>query len=68
MKIKMLTLAAGPEGVTLPGSIVDIDEAAARQLIRGCYAIAMEADNGNNKTTPSSGTAKPRRGKTASAE
>lgn len=44
MKIKMLTLAAGPEGVTPPGSIIDIDEATARQLIRGCYAIAMEAD------------------------
>ena len=68
MKIKMLTLAAGPDGINRPGTIIDVDETVARQLIGGCYAIAMEADNGNNKTTPGGGAAKPRRGKTTSEE
>jgi hypothetical protein len=59
MKIKMLTLAAGPDGINRPGTIIDVDETVARQLISGCYATAAETKNEDNKTNPESGTAKP---------
>lgn len=65
MKIKMLTLAAGPEGVTPAGCILNVNDIVAKQLIAGGYAIAVEADNENDKTAPDGGAAKPRRSKAA---
>lgn len=42
MKIRMLTLAAGPDGVLQPGQEVDLPGEQARALIEGGYAEAVE--------------------------
>lgn len=42
MKIKMKTLAAGPDGVWPPGSTRDVPEAEAKALIKGRYAEPVE--------------------------
>lgn len=41
MKIKMLTLAAGPDGVKHPGTIYDVDAKEGKALIEGRYAEAV---------------------------
>lgn len=41
MKVKMLTLQAGPNGVREAGRIYDVPEAEARQLIEGRYAVEV---------------------------
>lgn len=38
MRIRMLTLSAGPEGTMLPGQVYDVTRAVARELIAGAYA------------------------------
>lgn len=43
MKIKMLTLAAGPDGVKHPGTIYDVDVKEGKALIEGRYAEAVDA-------------------------
>jgi hypothetical protein len=42
MKIKMLTLQAGPTGVREVGSVHDVDDKEAKALIAGGYAIPVE--------------------------
>lgn len=42
MKIKMLTLAAGPDGVKHPGEIYDVDTKEGKALIEGRYAEAVD--------------------------
>ena len=42
MKIRMLSLAAGPEGVWPRGEEVEIEATLAWQLIAGGYAVAVE--------------------------
>lgn len=42
MKIKLLTLMAGPTGVYNAGQIIDMTEAQAKELIQGGYAVACE--------------------------
>lgn len=44
MKIKLLTLMAGPEGTFPPGSLLDIEEIKAKALINGKYAVSMEPE------------------------
>lgn len=39
MKIQMLTLQAGPDGVRQPGSVHDVPAAEAKELIDGGFAI-----------------------------
>lgn len=46
MKIRMLTLAAGPDGVLQAGKIAEVPEATARALIAGGYAVAVEVTPG----------------------
>ena len=41
MKIRMLTLAAGPDGVLQAGKIAEVPEAKARALIAGGYAVDL---------------------------
>lgn len=42
MKIKMITLAAGPNGNLEPGQEVDVPVEFAQQLIEGGYAVEIE--------------------------
>lgn len=42
MKIRMKTLAAGPEGVLQPGQEVDVDDALAKEWIARGYAEEVE--------------------------
>ncbi len=42
MKLKLLTLMAGPDGTYNAGQIIDMTEAQAKELIQGGYAVACE--------------------------
>ncbi|GIK15024.1 MAG: hypothetical protein BroJett002_37310 [Candidatus Brocadia sinica] len=42
MRIKLLTLMAGPAGAHNAGQIIDISETQAKELIQGGYAVACE--------------------------
>jgi hypothetical protein len=42
MKVKMRTLAAGPDGLYQPGQEIDLPAKQARALIEGGYAEAVE--------------------------
>lgn len=42
MKVKMLTVAAGPKFSGRPGQIVEVDDALGKDLISGNYAVAVE--------------------------
>jgi predicted RNA-binding protein with TRAM domain len=42
MKIKMLALAAGPEGNYYTGTIYDVSEAEGSAFIKGGYAVLVE--------------------------
>lgn len=44
MRVQLLTIAAGPEGVWLPGSVVDVAPETARALLAGGYAILPPMD------------------------
>lgn len=43
MRVRMKTLMAGDNGVSRPGDTPDISEEAARDLISGGYAEAVES-------------------------
>lgn len=47
MKIRMLTLAAGPDGVLQAGKIAEVPEARARALIAGGYAVDVSPKEPN---------------------
>ncbi len=42
MRIKLLTLMAGPQGAYDAGQIVDMPEVQAKELISGGYAVACD--------------------------
>lgn len=42
MKVRMLTLAAGPAGVWPAGQVVDVDPLQAKALLAGGYAEPAE--------------------------
>jgi hypothetical protein len=42
MKIRLLTLAAGPDGVMPAGSVADVSEDLGRALIDGQFAVAVD--------------------------
>lgn len=50
MKIKMLTLAAGPSGVFQAGAVLELPDMVALQLIAGGYAVALPVDCGELAT------------------
>ncbi|TFE30831.1 hypothetical protein [Cohnella luojiensis] len=43
MKIKMITLAAGPNGVKQPGKVYEVDEIEASTLVDGGYASYVDS-------------------------
>jgi hypothetical protein len=64
MKIKMLTLDAGPDGVREPGKIYEVPNAEAKQLIAGGYAVdATHLDVPKRRGAPEQAVS--RRGKVA---
>ncbi len=44
MRIKMLTLQAGPAGVRQIGAVCDVPTAEAEDLIAGGYAVKVEKE------------------------
>lgn len=42
MKVKLLTLMAGPEGTFSPGSVLNLEIEKAKALVTGGYAISLE--------------------------
>jgi len=42
MKVRAITLMAGPGGVVHPGTVFDAPADKAKALIDGCYAVAVE--------------------------
>ena len=42
MKVKMLTLAAGPDGIVRPGSVIEVKVAEGRALIKCGYAVEID--------------------------
>lgn len=55
MKIKMLTRAAGPDGVWEPGRVLHVDNDIGEALVAGGYAEALE------QPEPEQAEAKPKR-------
>lgn len=43
MRVKMLTLSAGPEGIRTVGGIYTVDDAEGQQLVDGGFAELVEA-------------------------
>lgn len=43
MKIRLLTILAGPNGNHSPGDVLDLPAKEARELVDGGYAVAIEA-------------------------
>lgn len=43
MRIKHITLMAGPSGTFTAGTVRDIDDVSGRQLVAGGYAVEIEA-------------------------
>ena len=52
MKIRLKTLVAGPEGVSLPGSLIEHSPEEARTLIAGGYAEAVPRPAAQEKDEP----------------
>lgn len=42
IRVRMRTLASGPEGIMRPGRTYDIDAGQAKELIEGGYAEAVK--------------------------
>lgn len=43
MKVKMITMSAGPNGTIRAGDVVDVSDAEGKLLISGGYAEEVEA-------------------------
>ncbi len=52
MKIRLKTLMAGPEGVFLPGSVIEVSPEEARALIAGGYAETVPRPAAQQKDEP----------------
>jgi len=42
MQVRMVTLAAGPEGIYRPGQVVDVEPERARELVAGGFAVLVD--------------------------
>ena len=42
MRLRMVTLAAGPDGIHLPGSIIEVEDEAAARMVAGGYALPVD--------------------------
>ncbi len=47
MKIRLITLMAGPEGVFPPGSVIEVSPEEARALIAGGFAEPVNRPTGS---------------------
>lgn len=53
MRIKVLSRMAGPDGVVLPGSVLDMPATVAKDLVDGGYAILLDPEpQAQDKPTP----------------
>lgn len=68
MKIKMLTLQAGPSGVRKSGQTYDVPNQEASELIAGGYAVAVQAEDSAKQAAPIERTNKGKRGETTAKE
>ena len=53
MKVKMLTMSAGPNGTIRAGSIIDVTDCEGKLLIGGGYAEAVEKPQIKSETVTS---------------
>lgn len=42
VKVKLLTTMSGPEGCKFPGDVIEVEKAAADELVAGMYAQLVE--------------------------
>lgn len=42
MKVRMLTIMAGPSGSAHPGKVLDVDDATGREWVKRHFAVAMD--------------------------
>ena len=47
MRVRMVTLAAGPDGIALPGSVIDVADAVGVALCAAGYAVAVAGSTGS---------------------
>lgn len=52
MKIEMKTLAAGPDGVMLPGKTYEVSEKKGKDLVDGRFAVESEASAAGLSSNP----------------
>lgn len=50
MKIKMLTISAGPDGVIRPGDVIDVEKKEGKALIGGGYGAEILEDPAENES------------------
>jgi hypothetical protein len=63
MRIKMLSLYAGPDGVITPGDVVEVSAETGQALLAGGFAVAVDAEG---VSLPRAEKAEaPKRGRTA---
>ena len=52
MRVRLKTLMAGPEGVFLPGSVIEVSPEEANALIAGGFAEQVEQSGKTEATEP----------------
>lgn len=45
MRVKLITLMCGPEGVQHPGSVADLPAHFARALVSGGFAVSLDPED-----------------------
>jgi hypothetical protein len=59
MRIRLLTLSAGPGGVIQPGQVVDLPEAMGQALVDGGFAVRVGVQTPPVKSAPESAAIQP---------
>ena len=49
MKVKMITLSAGPDGIVRPGNVIEVKVTEGRALIKGGYAVEIDKPKGDKE-------------------
>lgn len=68
MRIKMLTIQAGPNGTREAGQVVDVPDEEARQLIAGGYAVEFKRQEPVERAVRAPSSSSSRRGRLAREE
>ncbi len=73
MRVRMVTLAAGPGGVRRPGDVIDVSSHEARDLLEGGYAVPVGRGEAETADAPAADETTARktargRGKTKAAD